>query len=180
MYVVMKNAIRDNERMKSQSHYGGPMDTTTMIVDDAPVYSYNSTPVEDGFWNRLQKGLKYIFQDSSQSIPSSSFSNQSNTVGTTNPYTYNNRYGTTGSTNLYSFNNHNNTIGTTDTNPYRYNYYTPHTSSIQRPYGMNTRPMDIHTQPTNDILQTPSKFAFGFILIVDLIRRMEVMEVTQI
>ena len=74
MYIVIKNAIRDNERVKTQSHYGGPMDTTTMIVEDTPVYSYNSAPVEDSFWNRLQKGIKYIFHDSaSQPIPSSSF-----------------------------------------------------------------------------------------------------------
>lgn len=155
MYVVMKNAIRDNERSKNQSRYGGAMDTTTMIVDDAPTYSYNPKPVEDGFWNRLQKGLKYIFNDSSppqnQPVPSSSFNNRNNTVGTTNHF---------------SFNNHNNTIGTTDpdafsnrNNPISSTYVT----STQRPYGMTTRPMNMYSQPANYPLQTPSKYLFIYL-----------------
>ena len=181
MYIVMKNAIRDNERVKSQSRYGGPMDTTTMILEDAPVYSYNSVPVEDGFWNRLQKGLKYIFHDSSsQPIPSSSFNNRNNTVGATNSYTLNNRYGTVGSTNPYSFNNHNNAIGTTDANAFTNRYNTPYTASTQQPYGVNTRPMDMYSQPANDPLQTPSKYVFDSIPIVDLMRLIEAIPITQI
>lgn len=181
MYIVIKNAIRDNERVKTQSHYGGPMDTTTMIVEDTPVYSYNSAPVEDSFWNRLQKGIKYIFHDSaSQPIPSSSFNNHNNAVGTTNRYAVNNRYGTVGSTNSYSSNNHNNAIGTTDANAYTNRYSTPYTSSTQRLYGLNTRPMDMYPQPANDPLQTPSKYVFDFIPILDLMRLIEVIPTIQI
>ena len=75
---------------------------------------------------------------------------------------------------------HNNAIGTTDANAYTNRYSTPYTSSTQRLYGLNTRPMDMYPQPANDPLQTPSKYVFDFIPILDLMRLIEVIPTTQI